>query len=75
MKRTIQLSFCVLAISVLACNNPKTMENDPISTQDSLEAVSIDSVTLELTAATDSLEKHTEELQTEVDALIEEINK
>ena len=69
MKRTIQLSICVLALSAFACNNSKTVENDEITTQDSLEALAIDSVTTDLTTATDSLEKHTVELQNEVDAL------
>jgi hypothetical protein len=75
MKRTIQLSICVLALSAYACNNTKTVENDTVSAQDSLEALAIDSVTTELATATDSLEKHTTELQNEVDALLEEINK
>lgn len=74
MKKTIQLSICVVILSAFACNNTDKTTKDAISNADSIEAVTIDSVTNEISSATDSLEQHTEALKNEVDALIEELN-
>jgi len=45
----------VLATLAFACSDPKSIEKEAVSLQDSIEAVAIDSITTELTVASDTL--------------------